>query len=317
MLGDRRSADVREPIGDPARGQLVGPHETQDRPAAGLGDGLERGIHRTRLSHYLRKCRLTSLRRCVGRVEGAGGTMTDPPAPGGLPCPVPPLWSPARPPASAAPSPSSWPPSGHDLVVVARDTARLEVLAKELDTAHGVRVEVLTADLAAGEGINAVELRLVDDAHPVDVAREQRGLRHDGPVPRAADQQGDLRDRSERRRGRSAHARGRCREWWRGARRRDQRRVDRRVPADAAERDLRRDEGVRVQPEPGRARGVGRHRCELHGAVPRASPAPSSRSVPASTRATSPTSCGRTRRRSSSSRSARSRRARPCVYPAR
>ena len=48
---------------------------------------------------------------------------------------------------------------GYDLVVVARDTARLEALAKELDAAHGAAVEVLTADLAAGDGIAAVEAR--------------------------------------------------------------------------------------------------------------------------------------------------------------
>ena len=41
---------------------------------------------------------------------------------------------------------------GHDLVAVARDTARLEALAKELDAQHGAAVEVLAADLAAGRG---------------------------------------------------------------------------------------------------------------------------------------------------------------------
>ena len=34
---------------------------------------------------------------------------------------------------------------GYDLVVVARDTARLEALAKELGAAHGTNTEVITA----------------------------------------------------------------------------------------------------------------------------------------------------------------------------
>ncbi|MGZ6885037.1 MAG: SDR family NAD(P)-dependent oxidoreductase [Acidimicrobiia bacterium] len=77
---------------------------------------------------------------------------------------------------------------GHDLVVVARDTARLEMLGKELDAAHGTNVEVLTADLSAGPGIATVEARLVD-ARPVDLLVNNAGfgtmgMFHDLPIAR-------------------------------------------------------------------------------------------------------------------------------------
>ena len=47
--------------------------------------------------------------------------------------------------------------SGHDLLIVARDGARLATLATELAAAHGVTVEPLVADLVTDEGIARVE----------------------------------------------------------------------------------------------------------------------------------------------------------------
>jgi len=53
---------------------------------------------------------------------------------------------------------------GHDLVLVARDSARLEALASRLRDTHGVGVEVLQADLTQASDLAAVEARLRDDA---------------------------------------------------------------------------------------------------------------------------------------------------------
>jgi short-subunit dehydrogenase len=49
---------------------------------------------------------------------------------------------------------------GHDLVLVARDTSRLDALAKELDGQHGTRSEVLAGDLTVPEFSATVEARL-------------------------------------------------------------------------------------------------------------------------------------------------------------
>jgi short-subunit dehydrogenase len=53
---------------------------------------------------------------------------------------------------------------GHDLVLVARDGARLEALAERLTRETGVSVEVLRADLTKAADLEAVEAKLRDDA---------------------------------------------------------------------------------------------------------------------------------------------------------
>jgi len=65
---------------------------------------------------------------------------------------------------------------GHDLVLVARDGARLTDLGAELTRAHGVAAEVLAADLTTGDGVAAVEARLVDADRPVDVLVNNAGF---------------------------------------------------------------------------------------------------------------------------------------------
>lgn len=49
---------------------------------------------------------------------------------------------------------------GHDLVLVARDTSRMEVLAEELSSSFGTSSEILSADLASEDGRAAVVERL-------------------------------------------------------------------------------------------------------------------------------------------------------------
>jgi hypothetical protein len=80
---------------------------------------------------------------------------------------------------------------GHDLVLVARDRARLEALAKELEAEHGARCAVLPADLTDAEQLAAVEARagavdvLVNNAgfgtfgrfHELDLDTEDREIR--------------------------------------------------------------------------------------------------------------------------------------------
>ncbi len=66
--------------------------------------------------------------------------------------------------------------AGHDLVLVARDTARLERVADELRRTHAVDVEVLTADLTVREDVTRVEDRLKADAAPVTLLVNNAGF---------------------------------------------------------------------------------------------------------------------------------------------
>ncbi|MDX1509990.1 MAG: SDR family NAD(P)-dependent oxidoreductase [Nitriliruptorales bacterium] len=66
--------------------------------------------------------------------------------------------------------------AGTDLVLVARRTELLEALAAELRDAHGVRVEVLSADLVTDAGRSAVRGRLVDDEQPIDLFVNNAGF---------------------------------------------------------------------------------------------------------------------------------------------
>ena len=65
---------------------------------------------------------------------------------------------------------------GDDLVLVARDSARLEQVAEELRRAHRVEVEVLVADLTDREQLATVEARLADRDRPVDLLVNNAGF---------------------------------------------------------------------------------------------------------------------------------------------
>ncbi|MFF8956371.1 SDR family NAD(P)-dependent oxidoreductase [Streptomyces sp. NPDC014894] len=69
---------------------------------------------------------------------------------------------------------------GHNLVLVARDTARLQEQATELHDRHGIEAEVLTADLSTEDGITAVEKRLSDRRAPVDLLVNNAGFGNKG-----------------------------------------------------------------------------------------------------------------------------------------
>jgi short-subunit dehydrogenase len=53
---------------------------------------------------------------------------------------------------------------GHDLVLVARDKARMEALAARLSQENGVAIDIIQADLTQPAELAAVETRLRDDA---------------------------------------------------------------------------------------------------------------------------------------------------------
>ncbi|GAB7004177.1 SDR family oxidoreductase [Nocardioides sp. AN3] len=65
---------------------------------------------------------------------------------------------------------------GHDLVLVARDGARLQAVAAELHGTYGVTVEVLSADLVDRVQLARVEDRLASTDRPVDLLVNNAGF---------------------------------------------------------------------------------------------------------------------------------------------
>jgi uncharacterized protein len=65
---------------------------------------------------------------------------------------------------------------GNDLVLVARDAARLEAVAADLRAAHSVDVEVLPADLTDRASLLVVEERLASAERPVEILVNNAGF---------------------------------------------------------------------------------------------------------------------------------------------
>ena len=196
---------------------------------------------------------------------------------------------PARPPASAAPSPTSW-PSRADLVLVARDRARLESEAKELRSAYGVDVEVLAADLTDRDDLATVEARLADPDRPVDPG-QQCGVRPEAALPRQLRRRGTGDARRARDRRHAAPATppsARCRSAGAAAS----------STSPASRRSCRRGSysaaKAYVNNFSGGPRAISAPRESPSPACARASPGPSSTSGWRSAAGRRPTSCGST-----------------------
>lgn len=74
---------------------------------------------------------------------------------------------------------------GHDLVIVARDNARLDALARRLVAETGVSIDVIQADLTQEADLSVVEARLRDDAR-IGVLVNNAGLSIAGRFDRQA-----------------------------------------------------------------------------------------------------------------------------------
>jgi short-subunit dehydrogenase len=74
---------------------------------------------------------------------------------------------------------------GDDLVLVARDVARLDEYAQQLRDGYGVAVEVLGADLSTTEGCDRVADRLTDPGRPVELLVNNAGLSLNTPFLRS------------------------------------------------------------------------------------------------------------------------------------
>jgi short-subunit dehydrogenase len=70
---------------------------------------------------------------------------------------------------------------GYDLILVARDEARLQALAEKLRNAAGVAVEVIKADLTTHAGRNGLEQRLREDA-AITLLVNNAGMSIDGTL---------------------------------------------------------------------------------------------------------------------------------------
>ncbi len=64
---------------------------------------------------------------------------------------------------------------GSDLVLLARDEARLEALAADLRSRHGVEVDVVVADLTDPDGLTAAEHAVASSTRPVDLLVNNAG----------------------------------------------------------------------------------------------------------------------------------------------
>ena len=65
---------------------------------------------------------------------------------------------------------------GYDLVLVARDSARLQERAKSLETKYQIKTEVLSADLADPEQLALVAERLSSPINPIEVLINNAGF---------------------------------------------------------------------------------------------------------------------------------------------
>lgn len=64
----------------------------------------------------------------------------------------------------------------YDLVLVARDPARLKATAERLHAASGINVETISADLAERADVARVATRIEDPAHPIDLLVNNAGI---------------------------------------------------------------------------------------------------------------------------------------------
>ena len=65
---------------------------------------------------------------------------------------------------------------GDDVIIVARDTARMEAMAADLGATHGVRIDTITADLGVRDDLERVAARLEDAARTVDLLVSNAGF---------------------------------------------------------------------------------------------------------------------------------------------